>query len=63
MDGDLADVQGRDVDLIVNGGGVGTAGNDVEIDGAGSYKQNNALQITTGRPGDGRLYVNAEQSV
>jgi hypothetical protein len=33
--GDLADIQGRDVDLIVNGGGIGSVDNDVEIHGAG----------------------------
>jgi hypothetical protein len=62
-DGDLADVQGRDIDLIARGGTLGTADNDLEIDGAGSYKQNNILQMTTGQPEDGRLYALADLGI
>ena len=54
-----SDVQGRDIDLIIFGGGIGTVDNDVELHGAGSHKQNNSLEIITAQPGDGRLHHRA----
>ncbi|MCO6457026.1 MAG: hypothetical protein J5I93_17150, partial [Pirellulaceae bacterium] len=61
--GDLADVQGTDIDLIVRGGGIGTADNPVEIYGAGSFQQHHLREITTGVPREGRLYAVAPDSI
>ena len=60
---DLADVQGRDIDLVANEGGIGDAENDLEIYGAGTGQQYNTFALTTANPEDGRLYATADNGI
>ena len=66
LDGDAddkADIQGADIDLMIEGGGIGADTNDVEIYGAGAGQQQNTLQIDPAAPGLGRLFLDAEGSI
>ncbi|MCR9293672.1 MAG: dockerin type I domain-containing protein [bacterium] len=62
--GDLADVQGRDIDLIAKFGGIGDSSNDLEVFGAGIEQDvDSSLRILAMAPSSGRLVVDAEGSV
>ncbi|MCK4660888.1 MAG: FG-GAP repeat protein, partial [Phycisphaerae bacterium] len=58
-----ADIQGRFIDLITTGGGVGAIANDLEIYGAGTGQEYNNLQLDPRAPDPGRLFVDAEADV
>ncbi len=59
-----ADVQGRNIDLTVLGGGIGTAANGLEINGAGTGQVQDALlQLDANIPAVGRLVATAQGSM
>ncbi len=59
-----ADVQGRNIDLIVFGGPIGTTANSVEINGAGTGQVQDALlQLSANIPALGRLVATADSSM
>ena len=58
-----ADIQAANIDLVAEGGGIGTAQHGVDIYGAGHSQAYNSLAIDLHDPGAGRLVARARDGV
>jgi len=58
-----ADVQGRNIDLIASGGGIGAETNDLEIYGGGVGQEENSFELIKPAPPTGQLYAIADGDI